>query len=58
MLRFLAANWVTRRLARPISRAIPNPYLRAAAIAGTGLLVTRVLEKRVGPALSRRPRGA
>jgi hypothetical protein len=46
MLRFLAANWITRRLARPISRAIPNPYLRAAAIAGTGILVTRALQKR------------
>ena len=45
MLRFFAANWLTRRLARPISRAIPNPYLRTAAIAGTGLLVTRMLQK-------------
>ena len=46
MLRFLAANWLTSRLARPISRAIPNPYVRAAAIAGTGVLVTRLLQKR------------
>ena len=46
MIRFFAANWLTRRLAGPISRAIPNPYLRAAAIAGTGLMVTRVLQKR------------
>ena len=48
MFRFLAANWLTRRLARPLSRAIPNPYLRTAAIAGTGLLVTRMLQKRPG----------
>ena len=46
MLRFLAANWLTRRLAGPISRAIPNPYLRAAAVAGTGVLLTRALQKR------------
>jgi hypothetical protein len=45
MFRFLAANWLTSRLVRPISRAIPNPYLRTAAIAGTGLLVTRLLQK-------------
>jgi len=46
MLRFLTANWLTRRLARPLGRAIPNPYLRAAAVAGTGVLVTRLLQKR------------
>jgi hypothetical protein len=48
MLRFLAANWLTRRLVGPLSRVIPNPYLRAAAIAGTGVVVTRMLQK--GPA--------
>jgi hypothetical protein len=47
MLRFLAAGWLTRRLARPISRVIPNPYLRAAAIAGAGVLASRLLK--VGP---------
>jgi hypothetical protein len=46
MLRFLAANWITRRLARPISRVIPNPYLRAAAVTGAGVLVTRMLQKK------------
>lgn len=46
MLRFIAASWITRRLAAPLSRAIPNPYLRAAAIAGTGVVVTRMLQKR------------
>ena len=45
MFRFLAANWLTSRLARPIGRAIPNPYLRAAALAATGLLVTRALQR-------------
>lgn len=45
MLRFFAANWITSRLARPIGRAIPNPYLRAAAVATTGLLVARMLQK-------------
>jgi hypothetical protein len=47
MLRFLAAGWLTRRLARPISRVIPNPYLSAAAIAGAGVLASRLLK--VGP---------
>ncbi|MFL5577525.1 MAG: hypothetical protein ACJ79S_16335 [Gemmatimonadaceae bacterium] len=45
MLRFFAANWITSRLARPISRRIPNPYLRAAAVATTGVLVARMLQK-------------
>ena len=47
LLRFLAAGWLTSRLARPISRVIPNPYLRAAAIAGAGVLASRLLK--VGP---------
>ena len=46
MLRFLAANWLTGRLARPLGRAIPNPYVRAAALAATGVLVTRMLQPR------------
>ena len=46
MLRFLAANWLTSRLARPLSRVIPNPYVRAAALAATGMLVTRVVRPR------------
>ena len=55
MLRLLAAGWLTRRLARPISRLIPNPYLRAAAIAGAGLFAGRLLK--VGPSAGgRRPR--
>jgi hypothetical protein len=53
MFRFLAASWLTRRLARPLSRVIPNPYLRAAAIAGAGVFAGRLLK--VGPAGSRRP---
>jgi hypothetical protein len=44
MLRFLAAGWLTRRLAGPISRLIPNPYLRAAAIAGAGVFAGRLLK--------------
>jgi hypothetical protein len=52
MFRVLAAGWLTRRLAGPISRAIPNPFLRAAAIAGAGVVATRLL--RVGPAKGRR----
>ena len=48
MLRFLAANWLTRRLAAPLARLIPNPYLRAAAMAGTGVMVTRMLQKGSG----------
>jgi len=46
MFRFLAANWLTRRVAGPLSRAIPNPFLRAAAIAGVGALATRLFQKR------------
>ncbi len=45
MLRFLAASWLTRRLIAPLSRLIPNPFLRAAAIAGTSLVVTRMVQK-------------
>jgi hypothetical protein len=46
MFRLLAASWFTRRVAGPLSRAIPNPFLRAAAIAGTGILATRLFQKR------------
>ena len=46
MLRFFAANWLTSRLARPLGRAIPNPYMRAAALAATGVLVARMLQPR------------
>ncbi|HEY7479986.1 MAG TPA: hypothetical protein VH680_05685 [Gemmatimonadales bacterium] len=46
MFRLLAASWLTRRVAGPISRAIPNPLLRAVAIAGVGLFATRILQKR------------
>ena len=46
MLRFFAAGWLTRRLAAPLGRLIPNPYLRAAALTGAGTLVTRMLRKR------------
>jgi hypothetical protein len=46
MLRFLTAGWLTQRLARPLGRMIPNPYLRAAALTGAGTLLTRMLRKR------------
>jgi hypothetical protein len=46
MLRMLAASWLTGRLARPLSRAIPNPLLRTAAIAGAGMFASRLLRKR------------
>jgi len=52
MFRFLAASWLTRRLARPLSRVIPNPYLRAAAIAGAGVFAGRLFK--VGPSSGRR----
>lgn len=48
MFRLLAAGWLTKRLARPIGRVIPNPFLRAAAIAGAGVFASRLLK--VGPA--------
>ena len=46
MFRFLAAGWLTKRLAGPVSRAIPNPYIRAAALAGLGVFATRLFQKR------------
>lgn len=46
MFRFLAASWLTRWFAGPIGRMIPNPYLRAAAIAGLGVFATRLFQKR------------
>jgi hypothetical protein len=52
MFRLLAANWLTRRLSGPLSRAIPNPYLRAAAMAGIGLFATRLLTKRRPPRIA------
>lgn len=46
MFRLLAANWLTSRLARPMARVIPNPFLRAAALAATGVLVSRAVQRR------------
>ena len=46
MFRLLASSWITNRLAGPISRRIPNPYLRAAAIAGVGVLAARLFQRR------------
>ena len=46
MFRLLAAGWLTRRLAGPVGRFIPNPYLRAAAVAGLGVFATRLLQRR------------
>ena len=43
MFRALAAGWLTKRLAGPIGRIIPNPFLRAAAIAGAGIFAGRML---------------
>ncbi len=48
MLRFLTAGWLTRRIAGPLGRMIPNPFLRAAVLTGAGTLVTRMLHKRRG----------
>jgi hypothetical protein len=52
MFRLLAAGWLTRRLSGPLSRAIPNPYLRAAAMAGLGVFTTRLLTKRRSPRIA------
>jgi hypothetical protein len=49
MLNLLLNNWLNRRL----TRVIPNPYARAAAVAGVGLLASRALTRRRG----RRPFG-
>jgi hypothetical protein len=46
MFRLLASTWLVRRLAGPVSRAIPNPYLRAAAVAGLGVFATRFFQGR------------
>ncbi len=63
MLRFLASGLLTRKLARPISRAIPNPLLRTVAIAATGYAVERMLARRgtkpsLGAGSRRKPRWA
>lgn len=42
MLHFFANSWLNRKLAR----YIPNPYVRAAAVAGSGMLVTRMMRRR------------
>jgi len=42
MFQMLAHSWLNRRLAR----VIPNPYLRAAAIAGATVLVGRAVQSR------------
>jgi hypothetical protein len=56
MFRLLAASWLTRRLAGPIGRVIPNPFLRAAAIAGAGVLASRLIQKRTIRGGSQHPR--
>jgi hypothetical protein len=64
MLRFLASGFLTRRLARPLARVIPNPILRTVAIAATGYAVERMLAKKtvtpraVKSARARKPRFA
>jgi hypothetical protein len=52
MFRLLATSWLTKRLAGPIGRVIPNPFLRAAAIAGAGVFASRLF--RGGPGKRRR----
>ena len=42
MFQMFAHNWLNRRL----TRTIPNPYVRAAAIAGITLLVSRAIQSR------------
>ncbi|HEX6107693.1 MAG TPA: hypothetical protein VFZ26_19060 [Gemmatimonadales bacterium] len=46
MFRLLASTWLFRRLSGPVSRAIPNPYLRAAAVAGLGVFATKLFSKK------------
>ncbi len=48
MFRLLATSWLARRLAIPLGRAIPNPILRAAAMAGASVVAARLLQKRSG----------
>jgi hypothetical protein len=45
MMRMLALGWLDRRL----RRTIPNPLLRTAAVAGAGLLLTRMMRGRLRP---------
>ena len=56
MLRYFASGFLTRKLARPISRAIPNPILRTLAIAAVGYGVERLIAKRVARPSFRGPR--
>ena len=43
MLRFLTAGILTRGAARKLSRAIPNPLVRALAIAAAGYAIERAV---------------
>ena len=43
MLRFLTSGLLTRGAARRLSRAIPNPFVRALAIAAAGLAIEQVV---------------
>ncbi len=46
MLRSLMAGGLMRRFAGPLTRLIPNPYLRAFALTGAGTILTGMLRKR------------
>ena len=43
MLRLLASGLLTRSASRRVARFIPNPFVRALAVAATGYAVSRVM---------------
>ena len=49
MLRLLTTGLLSRSAARRLSRAIPNPFARALAIAAAGYAIERVVYRRRHP---------
>ena len=43
MLRILTSGLLTRGAARKLSRAIPNPFVRALAIAAAGVVIEQLV---------------
>ena len=46
MLRYLASGLLTRSASRRLARVIPNPLVRAAAIAAAGYAINRMMTRR------------
>lgn len=46
MIRYLASGLLTRSASRRLARYIPNPIVRAVAIAAAGYAINRVMTRR------------